>query len=211
VVRGASQTSRSALLGTLALVAIALPGLFRRWASAGPELPHLGRVPTFALRDQRGQAVGPGDLAGSPWVVDFVFTGCSEACPRLSARMAELDHRLKTRGVRGHLVSITIDPANDTPERLAAYAARLGADPDRWRFLTGPADAIERAVVDGFKQGIDREAASEAAGGFTLVHGNRFVLVDARGEIRGYYDALADEGLSALERDLAALQRRGGA
>src|ERR1044071_8442137 len=104
--------------------------------------------------------------------------------------MAVVGKRARHLGPDLHLVSITVDPARDTPERLAAYAARAGADPHKWSFLTGPLDAVERAVVDGFKIGVDRHATAD--GFWDIVHGEHLVLVDRRLQIRGYFDSSAD-------------------
>ena len=75
-------------------------------------------------------------------------------------------------------VSITVDPARDTPEVLAAYGKRFGADPARWYFLTGAPETLHHLSKDVFKLG---DIAPD------LEHSTRFVLVDKAGRIRGYY------------------------
>ena len=117
----------------------------------------LGTLPAFTLTDQRGQPFGTRELAGRVWVADFIFTSCQEACPLLSQKMAEVGRRARKLGPDFHLVSISVDPARDTPARLAEYGARYGANPIAWSFLTGPADAIEAAVEGGFKVGMGKE------------------------------------------------------
>src|SRR3954462_14932622 len=113
----------------------------------------LGGLPAFTLTDQRGQPFGSRELGGKVWVADFIFTSCQAACPLLSERMAEVGKRARHLGPDFHLVSISVDPERDTPERLAAYAARYGANPISWSFLTGPEQAIQATVVEGFKVG----------------------------------------------------------
>jgi protein SCO1/2 len=79
-------------------------------------------------------------------VVDFVFTTCTTVCPVLSALFAQVQERLGDRLERGvHLVSVSLDPAHDTPERLKAYAARHRAGP-HWSWLTGPQPDVERVL-----------------------------------------------------------------
>ncbi len=167
----------------------------------------LGVLPPFALTDQRGQPFGTRELAGKVWVADFIFTACQEACPLLSTKMAEVGRRARQLGPDFHLVSISVDPARDTPERLSAYAARYGANPLAWSFLTGPAEAIETAVVGGFKVGMGKEKAEGAGngeGGFwQIFHGENLVLIDRQLRIRGYFQA-TPEGLDQL---LAAVGR----
>jgi protein SCO1/2 len=158
--------------------------------------PILGALPAFALTDQRGAPFGTRELAGKVWVADFIFTACAEACPLLSERMAEVARRAHKLGPDFHLVSFTVDPERDTPEKLAAYGARYGANPVAWSFLTGPAAAIQAAVVDGFKVGMGRERIAPPAGRgdgagdfWQIFHGENLVLVDRQLRIRGYFPA----------------------
>jgi protein SCO1/2 len=159
----------------------------------------LGTLPAFTLTDQRGQPFGTRELQGKVWVADFIFTACQEACPLLSQKMAEVGRRARGLGPDFHLVSISVDPARDTPAALAAYGARYGANPVAWSFLTGPADAIEAAVVGGFKVGMGREKTSgEGAADFwQIFHGENLVLVDRQLRIRGYF-AATPEGIDQL-------------
>jgi protein SCO1 len=159
----------------------------------------LGTLPAFTLTDQRGQPFGTRELQGKVWVADFIFTACQEACPLLSQKMAEVGRRAHGLGPDFHLVSISVDPARDTPAALAAYGARYGANPIAWSFLTGPADAIEAAVVGGFKVGMGREKTSgEGAADFwQIFHGENLVLVDRQLRIRGYF-AATPEGIDQL-------------
>ncbi|MCE9519645.1 MAG: SCO family protein, partial [Verrucomicrobia bacterium] len=102
----------------------------------------IGTVPDFQFTTQDGSMLSKADLLGKVWVVDFFFTRCPGPCPVMSSRMAEISKELKkARDVR--LVSVSIDPENDTPSVLSAYAKRLNADPSRWSFLTGPKKEID--------------------------------------------------------------------
>jgi protein SCO1/2 len=163
----------------------------------------LGTLPAFTLTDQRGQPFGTRELAGKVWVADFIFTSCQEACPLLSQKMAEVGRRARRLGPDFHLVSISVDPVRDTPARLAEYAARYGANPLAWSFLTGPADAIEAAVTGGFKVGMGKEKIQqpEAAGQgetfWQIFHGENLVLVDRQRRIRGYFEA-TPQGIDTL-------------
>jgi protein SCO1/2 len=170
----------------------------RRQLGAAPAV--LGALPAFTLTDQTGRPFGTRELEGKVWVSDFIFTACQEACPLLSQRMQDVARRTKQLGPDFHLVSISVDPGRDTPARLAEYAARYGANPVRWSFLTGPAGAVEDAVTGGFKVGMGREAVTPDGGGpsfFEIFHGENLVLVDRHLRIRGYFPA-TPEGLDRL-------------
>lgn len=100
------------------------------------------------LLDQDGRAVRLADdvVGDRIVVVDFIFTTCTTVCPILSAKLARLQARLGDRLEREvRLVSVTIDPARDTPVRLKAFAARFGARPG-WTWLTGEVAAVERVL-----------------------------------------------------------------
>ena len=164
----------------------------------------LGALPAFTLTDQRGQPFGTRELTGKVWVANFIFTSCEGVCPLLSERMAEIGRRTRKLGPDFHLVSISVDPDRDTPEKLAAYGARFGANPASWSFVTGPIPALEAAVVQGFKVGMGREPAADGGlGAWQIFHGENLVLVDRRLRIRGYFPA-TPEGLDSL---MTAVQR----
>jgi protein SCO1/2 len=180
----------------------------RRQLGASPVV--LGTLPAFTLTDQTDHAFGTRELAGKVWVSDFIFTACQEACPLLSQRMQDLARRTKHLGPDFHLVSISVDPERDTPARLAEYAARYGASPVRWSFLTGPASALEEAVTGGFKVGMGREATTSDAGAtfWQIFHGENLVLVDRRLRIRGYFPATPD-GLDKLVEAIGRVVNEG--
>jgi protein SCO1/2 len=119
--------------------------------------------------------------------------------------MAELQRRGRHLGEALRLVSFTVDPETDTPEVLAAYAKSYGANPHRWIFLTGPLGDLENTVVKGFKIAMGKEETSP--GIFGIFHGERLVLVDQAGAIRGYYEA-DDAGITQILRDAGTLANR---
>src|SRR4051794_21701177 len=192
-----------------AAVALAVPMgalLFRQ--SVAPDLPMLGELPAFSLVAEDGKPFRKADLLGRVWIADFVFTSCSDACPRLQAKMKKLQDRLVPLEQGGNigLLSISVDPERDTPEKLKQYGAIFGARAGLWRSLTGEQQEIERTVVRGFHtamakvprqgaespQGSDQQrsagpqasewrpggAADPHAEAFDIMHGERLVLVD---------------------------------
>lgn len=173
--------------------------------STGPSTdelyPPLGEVPAFSLQDQRGATVAKESLAGKVWVADFMFTSCPDVCPMLATHMAEIQTRYAGDD-RVRLVSFSVDPSTDTPPVLAAYGERFGANPDRWRFLTGPVGDVKTVVVDGFKLAMER--VSQEGEPTKVLHGERFVVVDEAGRIRGYPDP-KEPGKTALYATVDAL------
>jgi len=177
-----------------------------RQVGSSSQLADYGTVPDFALVSQTGDTVRLADLRGQPWIADFIFTHCASSCPMMSARMkalaAALDPAWQVR-----LVSISVDPDRDTPARLVEYARAYAADPARWLFLTGDKQQIRRLVQESFHLAVEDAAPEDAArGAEAVLHSTRFVLVDGRGVIRGYYSGLEAETLQAIGRDLDKLR-----
>jgi protein SCO1/2 len=189
--------------GFLALV-MALPVLRSTLPTPIPPPPVLGTVPDFKLIDQTGAPFGPERLAGRVWIADFVFTRCPDVCPRLTEHMAGVQ---RTLGDRADLVSVSVDPAFDTPERLAAFARAHGADSPRWHFLTGESRHVQDAVLRGFRVAFSRDSEDIAS----ITHGVHVVLVDGRGRIRGFYDSNDADALDRLMTDARRLVDHAGA
>lgn len=163
-------------------------------------------LPAFSLTTERSTPFSRETLHGKVWIADFIFTTCPSVCPRLTERMRQLQDRTRDLGDALHLVSFTVDPENDTPDKLAAYARAHHADPARWTFVTGPLSTIEPTVVGGFKIQMGKRADPDS-GLVSIFHGEKLVLVDQDGAIRGFFDA-DDPGLEAIEDAARALVKR---
>lgn len=163
-------------------------------------IPDYSAVPDFNLTERSHRQVTRKELEGQIWVADFIFTHCAGICPAMSEKMRVLQDRLP-KEIR--LVSFSVDPYNDTPEVLTEYANRYGADPERWLFLTGDADAIQKLSVGGFKLALDPSSGTENE---PITHSSRFVLVDQAGHIRGYYGTEDTDALDRLIADAKTLR-----
>jgi protein SCO1 len=168
------------------------------------ELPVLGDVGAFSLVDQAGAVTTEASLRGKVWAAAFFFTRCPTVCPRITRRMRELQRAAQGQGVPLQLVSFSVDPENDTPEVLTAYARRYEAELASWRFLTGDLEVVRRTSERGFKLALDGKP-TPGADHLGLFHGSHLVLVDARGQIRGYYRTSEDVQMNQLLEDAASL------
>jgi cytochrome oxidase Cu insertion factor (SCO1/SenC/PrrC family) len=141
----------------------------------------------FTLKDQAGHTVTRSDLDGKILVIDFIFTNCSITCPYVNAQMGKVqDATASMPDVR--LLSLTLDPADDTVPVLAAYAPGFHANARRWLFLTGDDNAIHNLVATSF-------LPPDTGGQFAYMPGNfahvqRIVLVDRKGDVVCYFDGL---------------------
>ncbi|MBL8798499.1 MAG: SCO family protein [Planctomycetia bacterium] len=166
----------------------------------------LGAIADFQLTERSGQPVSKDDLRGKVWVAGFFFTRCSGPCPKLMGVLAELQHETVSQAdVR--LVSITADPDHDTPAVLTAYAEKWQADPQRWLFLTGPRDKVYALIQDSFKLGVQQNEGQDRKPGEEVLHSTRLVVVDRKGEKRGYYDGTDPASVDQLKKRVARLVR----
>ncbi|MCA9690782.1 MAG: SCO family protein [Myxococcales bacterium] len=179
----------------LGIILITVQGLRMRHIPEPP--PVLFQVPEFSLVDQSGREVTRDSLRGQVWIGSFFFTSCPSICPKITKSMLDLQSRLQSEGVDVKLVSFTVDPDNDTPEVLARYAKTIGADLERWRFVTGPRAQMEQLVVGGFKTAMDPSKRDGDVEMYDIAHSTKLVLVDRDGGVRGYYDTDA-QGLDEV-------------
>jgi cytochrome oxidase Cu insertion factor (SCO1/SenC/PrrC family) len=207
-----AENTRSSLAKTLfgALAVLSAATVFFTWAltwktgparlDAGPPLPIIAQVPDFSLTERSGRQVALADLAGKIWVADFIFTRCSGPCPELSAKVRAMQYALVDQpDVK--LVSICLDPENDTPAALVDYAKRFNADNDRWWFLTGTDEKYVHGLVEkGFLQSVVPET-----GGSALMHSTYFLVIDGAGRIRAAHNGVETDAKDNILRDIHKL------
>ncbi|MCF7805863.1 MAG: SCO family protein [Candidatus Marinimicrobia bacterium] len=163
------------------------------------DLPSYGDIPQFEFVNQDGDPFGTEEIMGEITVLDFIFTNCEGPCPIMSSKMSQL-YTQYSNAEQLQFVSISVDPARDTLEALKAYGKRHGVNDDRWNFLRAPIDSVRKVSMDGFMLG----------GNFPMGHSTKFVLIDPKGEIRGYYNSLEDASIEALKSDIKVLAERFG-
>lgn len=168
--------------------------------------PVLGQLPAFVLQDQEGKPFGLEQMKGSVSVVSFFFTRCPTICPRLMGQVAKLQRRYEQAQLPMRLVSISVDPEHDHSVRLRSYGQRLRADFKRWRFLTGPQKKIYALAEAGFLTAVNTQ--KERPSVMELTHTEKLILIDQRGQIRGYYES-SDLGIDEVfHRSIHVLRQR---
>lgn len=155
-----------------------------------------GEIRPFTLVDSGGRKVSRESLIGRPLIVGFVFTRCTGPCPRITANMKGLHDRIGGEPIR--LVTLTVDPEYDTSEVLAEHARILGADTERWWFLTGPPAEVREVCQKSFLSPMEKDASQ--AIGESITHRTYLVVVDKHGALRGFYDG---EGAAGVDAALA--------
>ncbi len=163
-----------------------------------PDPPPVQReLPAWRLIDQDGRSIGSAELEGEVWIASFLFTRCTTVCPQLTSSLGRLQRRFREEGVDGtRIVSFSVDPEHDTPERLRAYGESRGIDLDDWALVTGSRADVRSLVRDGFALPMGERL--DLPGGFVdFAHTARLVLVDRSGAVRGDYGS-DDVGLDEI-------------
>jgi protein SCO1/2 len=160
-------------------------------------------VPKWSLVNQDSQRVSHQNYEGKIYVTDFFFTTCPSICPVMSSQMARLQDKVKQAGWHDEVMflSHTVNPENDRPDTLKAYAEEIGADLSNWNFVTGNREDIYYLAEEGYF--VNALPAETAPGGF--IHTDQFMLIDKEGHIRGYYDGTSTKEVDKLFDDLKKL------
>ena len=182
----------------------------RNYEAENPRLPFLSKLEKDLSGVNRdGKEIHLAELKGKAWVAGYLYTDCPSACLGLAAYMADLN---KVYGERRdfQLVSISLNPKGDTPEKMDAFVKKNGVDADNWWFLSGDEEEIRKYMLRYFKLYSVKENADPAviASKGQFSHDQRLVLVDQGGNIRGYYSVMdAQRGTKELQRLKTDIQR----
>lgn len=149
-------------------------------AERGARLQEGDEMPYFKLTNQNGERISLDTFRGEPLILTFVFTRCPlpNFCPRMSTNFEKLQAVIKTATgalAQTRLLSITLDPAFDTPQVLREYGGFHQADPRIWTFASGDEKEID-ALTRAFSVYRENE-------GGTLSHGLATALIDKNGKV----------------------------
>lgn len=164
-------------------------------------VPRIGLAPGFIFTDMYGRQLTNEDLRGQIVIYNFTTTSCEAPCidtaPIMQA-LQEFVKQLDTGGIPVTLVTISLDPERDTPERLQAYARNLNADPARWHFVTGSPERLKQVVGGGF----ELYYTQDEHGVFHFAP--MLAIVDGNGILRARYKR-GLEDVTIAERDLTLM------
>jgi protein SCO1 len=150
-----------------------------RPTSASRRLKKGDVLPALSLTTSAGRPFTEADFRGHPTAITFIFTRCPvpEFCPLMVKRFHQLQRELEDDASLGavRLLSVTLDPAFDTPQVLAEYAKAMHAKPARWQFVTGRSEEIAR-LTSAFSIHVERN-------GVLLDHTLATAVIDAEGRI----------------------------
>lgn len=191
---------------TVLLLAVGAYGSFTLWkvykahataSDAAPpdarptaSLDALPAVPLeeFTFTDSEGQPYSMERLRGKVWIASYFFATCPGFCLQMNQEIAQLARDLPDQDVT--FVSFTVDPENDTPEKLKEYSERIGADADRWVFLTGELDQIRKLGQQWLKMPVSKE------------HNDKLVVVGRDGRVKGFFASRDALQVKRLKKNL---------
>jgi len=159
-------------------------------------LPVVKPAPDGEVLDSRGRPMRLRELTrGRVTVMSFIYTRCAaaKACPYATGVLTQL-HRLSAEdrdlAKNLRLVSMSFDPGNDTPARMAAYSALAdGRNPaSEWRFVTARSQAELEPILEAYGQAVDKRRNPNDPQG-PLYHTLRVYLIDREGRIRNIYSS----------------------
>jgi cytochrome oxidase Cu insertion factor (SCO1/SenC/PrrC family) len=194
----------------LALVGAAL--VVRLGAGPDPRVPDPGygsfEVTGFDLIDQDGEPVDESILEGRFTVMDFFFTNCPIYCPVMGQTMRRVQDATEGTGIR--LLSVSVDGERDTPGVISAYGSSLGADPERWRFVTGDPAEVKRLAEEQLKLGLEPDPSRrvELGDGSSMDfidHPTRLVLIGPERRVLGMYSYASEDEIELLIERLRAI------
>ncbi|HET7698785.1 MAG TPA: SCO family protein [Vicinamibacterales bacterium] len=161
------------------------------------------QVPDDALVDQEGRARTLSDWRGKSLAVTFVYTRCPlpDFCPLMDRRFADVQRAIAADPAlreRAHLVSISFDPAHDTPDVIRKHAALRGADPKTWSYVTGTRASIDHLTSRFGVSTIDEQDTAQS-----ITHNLRTAIVDPQGRLVKMYSG-SDWTVDGILADLRA-------
>jgi protein SCO1/2 len=174
-----------------ALTVTAPPGAGFAGAAEPAPLPEI--APDFSLTDHEGNPFTLSGLRGQAVLLDFIFTTCPGPCPMQTAAHVRLWKRLPPElRARTHFVSVSIDPATDSPALLRKYGEARGVDFASWTFLTGEIATVQ-SVLDAYGVGKTRAPDGE------LIHSLVTFLIAPDGKLVRTYAGLATPDAEVTE------------
>ena len=162
------------------------------------------KVGSFNLTNQNGIVITENDFKGKIYIADFFFTRCQTICPIMALNMADLQaYYFKDTEVK--LLSHSVTPIMDSVPVLRAYADKNGAINGKWEITTGDKKHIYALARKSYFAVLD-----EGDGGDQdFIHTEQFILIDKKGQIRGFYDGTDKLEMERIYKDIEILKKEG--
>ena len=157
-------------------------------------------IPDFTLTSQQDKAFTKSEqLKDAIYVVDFFFATCPGICKKMSSQMSRVQEAYRNNPTI-KLVSITVNPEQDSAAVLQDYADQYNAEPGKWFFLTGPREKIYSLATESFFLPVQQVPGQQ-----DFIHSEKFMLVDKEQRVRGIYDGTDQKDVDRLILEINVL------
>lgn len=161
------------------------------------------KIGDFKLLNQNGDTITEDFYKDKIYIADFFFTTCLTICPIMTDHMLKLQERLKN-DPQVLLLSHTVIPHHDSVPVLKKYALEKGIDDSKWNLVTGD----KKQIYDLARKSYLATKSDGDGGPYDMIHTENFVLVDRKGQIRGFYDGTQPGVIEEVMRDVKILQEQ---
>lgn len=154
-------------------------------------------ISDFSFTNQNGETITQKNYEGKIYVADFFFTTCGSICPKMTTNMIDIQTAFKNNP-KVLLLSHTVFPEIDSVAVLKAYAKKNGVIDTKWNLVTGDKKEIYSMARKSYlavKLGKPEEL-------YDMVHTENFILIDAKRQIRGFYDGTDKKEIQRLIEDI---------
>lgn len=170
----------------------------------GLDNPINEKVQNFTAINQNQEEVTLNTLQDKLWIANFIFTNCETVCPPMTAHLKTLQEDLKDRNISLEIISFSVDPTVDTPQKLKEFIEKYDADQSTWQLLTGYSqDFINHFAMDSFQTLVDKPNNTSQ-----VIHGTRFYLIDKEGIVKKSYDGVQNVPYEEIINDIQILQNK---
>ncbi|MDO1502298.1 SCO family protein [Winogradskyella maritima] len=163
------------------------------------------KIADFSLTNQNGETVTQADYNNKIYVADFFFTTCQSICPIMTDHMLQIQEALiDDEDIK--LLSHSVTPVRDSVAILKTYALEKGVDDRKWNLVTGDKKQIYELARKSYL------AVKTSGNGdkYDMIHTENFMLIDKKGQIRGFYDGTEPTDIEKLLADIEILKSFGG-
>ncbi len=159
------------------------------------------KIRPFLFVNQDGKQVTDKTFENKIYVADFIFLSCPTICPKMNKELNKVYLKFKNdKDVM--FLSHTIDPMNDTVERLKLYSESNNISSSKWHFVTGNKDSIYDIATKNYFSTAYKD--SKEPGGY--IHSGGLLLIDKNKYIRGVYDGTNPKETLRLIKDIMLLK-----
>lgn len=160
------------------------------------------KIPSFTLLNQDSNSFTSESLKGKIYVTNFFFVTCTSICPIMTSEMFRVQQAFENDS-SVNLLSLTVNPENDTPSILKSYALKNRVNSKVWNLLTGPKVYLYNLAKEGFKM----NALEDTANVGEFIHSDKFLLIDKIGVIRGIYNGTEQKDVDRLITEIKILKK----